>query len=412
MRRAVWRQRDFALLWGGQTVSEVGSAITTLALPTIAIFSFHAGPAAVGLMVASERLPFPLVALLAGGIIDRLRRRRVMVVCNVARALVLGSIPTLSAFGSLRLWQLFVASAAMGVFTVFFDVSYMAYVPGLVETDQLLEANSRLQVTWSSAQTVGPGLGGLLVQAVGAARAVLFDGLSFLVSTAALLAIRRAEPRLGRSERRHILAEIHEGLRHVFGIPVLRAQLLCLAAAGVFAHAYEAPLYVFAYGSVHLAPGVFGALLASQGLGAMIGSVLAPRIIGRLGVGRAISLTSATACAVIGLVPLALVVPPAAVMLPVFVVGGAIGVAGDVAQVTLRQALTPHRLRGRMGAVFRSFFWGAWPLGNLIGGVLAASIGTVATLVTTAAAGSLLFLLIRVTPLWGVRDLPSVEPGD
>ncbi len=406
--RAVWRQRDFALLWSGQTVSEIGSAVTTLALPTLAIFAFHAGPAAVGLMVASERIPFPVVALLAGAIVDRVRRRRVMVVCNVARLLILGAIPLLSAAGALSLWELFVAAAAIGVFTVFFDVSYMAYVPWLVEPDQMLEANSRLQVTWSAAQTVGPGLAGVLVQAVGAARAVLVDGLSFVASTVALMSIRRPEPRPSpRLVRHHLLTEVAEGLRHVFGIPVLRAQLLCMTAAGVFAHAYEAPLYVFAYDRLHLSPVLLGTMLASQGLGAMIGSVVGTRIIGLLGVGRTISLANAFASAVIGLVPLALFVPPAAVIFPVLVLAGMVGVSGDIAQVTLRQTLTPARLQGRMGAVFRSFFWGAWPIGNLLGGVLAAVMGAPATLWVTALLGATGFLVIRVTPLWLVRDFPD-----
>jgi MFS family permease len=408
VRRAVWRQRDFALLWGGQTVSEIGSAVTTLALPTLAIFEFHAGPAAVGLMVASERIPFPVVALLAGAIVDRVRRRRVMITCNLARFLVLCAIPLLSAVGALRLWELFVAAASLGVFTVFFDVSYMAYVPGLVGPDQMLEANSRLQVTWSAAQTVGPGLGGLLVQAVGAARAVLVDGLSFVASTVALLSIRRPETRpSAHVERHHLFAEVAEGLRHVFGIPALRAQLLCMTAAGVFAHAYEAPLYVFAYNQLHLSPGLLGAMLASQGLGAMIGSVVGTRIIALLGVGRTISLASGFASALIALVPLALFVSPIAVMLPVFILGGAVSVAGDIAQVTLRQTLTPARLQGRMGAVFRSFFWGAWPLGNLLGGLLAAAIGAPATLWVTALLATAGFLAIRLTPLWRVRDFPA-----
>jgi MFS family permease len=408
VRRAVWRQRDFALLWGGQTVSEIGSAVTTLALPTLAIFVFHAGPAAVGLMIACERIPFPIVALVAGAIVDRVRRRRVMVLCNLARFLILGAIPLLSAVGALRLWELFVAALAMGVFTVFFDVSYMAYVPALIEPDQMLEANSRLQVTWSAAQTIGPGLGGILVQAVGAARAVLVDGLSFLVSTAALLSIRRAEARPSvHPQRHHLLAEVVEGLRHVFGIPVLRAQLLCMSAAGVFAHAYEAPLYVFAYTRLHLSPGLLGAMLASQGLGAMLGSVVGARIIGVLGVGRTISLTNGFACALIGLVPLAMFVSPSAVMFPLLILGGAVGVAGDIAQVTLRQTLTPARLQGRMGAVFRSFFWGAWPLGNLVGGLLAAAVGAPTTLWVTALLGTAGFLSIRLTPLWRVRGFPA-----
>jgi MFS family permease len=142
-----------------------------------------------------------------------------MVACNVARLLILAAIPILSATGGLRLWQLFVAAAAMGVFTVFFDIAYMAYVPGLVEPDQLLEANSRLQVTWFTAQLVGPGLRGLLVQAVGAAPAVLLDSLSFVVSTITVMSIRHREHVPSSTWRRHLLAEVAEGLRHVFGIP-------------------------------------------------------------------------------------------------------------------------------------------------------------------------------------------------
>ncbi len=408
MRRAVWRQRDFALLWAGQTVSEIGSAVTTLALPTLAIFAFHAGPAAVGLMVAAERVPFPVVALFAGALVDRVRRRRVMIGSNVARLLILAAIPVLSAIGELRLWELFVAAAGMGVFTVFFDVSYMAYVPGLVGADRMLEANSRLQVTWSAALTIGPGLGGVLVQAVGAARAVLVDAFSFAVSTVALLSIRQSEPRPAEAAPpRRLLAEVGEGLRHVFGIPALRAQLLCLTAAGVFSHAYEAPLYIFAYDRLRISPGLLGAMLASLGVGAMMGSFVGSRVIETLGVGRTISLASGFASAVIGLVPLAMFVSPAAVMFPVLFLSGAVGVAGDIAQVTLRQSLTPTRLQGRMSSVFRTFFWGAWPLGNLLGGLLAAAIGAPATLWITALLGTLGCLAIRLTPLWRVRGFPA-----
>ena len=144
----------------------------------------------------------------------------------------------------------------MGVFTVFFDVSYMAYVPGLVGPDRMLEANSRLQVTWSAAQTVGPGLGGVLVQAVGAARAVLIDALSFVVveRRAAVDPPRRGRPVGGRSAATSSPRWARDCATSSAS-RALRAQLLCLTAAGVFAHAYEAPLYVFAYERLHLSPG-------------------------------------------------------------------------------------------------------------------------------------------------------------
>jgi predicted MFS family arabinose efflux permease len=241
---------------------------------------------------------------------------------------------------------------------------------------------------------------------------VLVDSLSFLVSTITVLFIRRAEPRPSPTGRRSLFAEVGEGLGHVFGIPVLRAQLLCMSAALVFAHAYEAPLYVFAYTRLHLSPGLLGAMLASQGLGALLGSVVGVRIIARLGVGRTVALGNGTAIALIALIPLAAYVPPAALMFPVFIIGSGLGTAGDIAQVTLRQALSPARLQGRMSAVFRTFFWGAWPIGNLLGGLLAAQIGASTTLWTTALLGGLAFLTIRFTPLWRVRGFPAVSsPG-
>lgn len=406
MSGAVWRQRDFGMLWGGQIVSEVGSQVTVLALPTLAIFSFHAGPAAVGLLVAAERIPFPVLGLGAGAIVDRVRKRRLMLVCNLARAAILAAIPVLAAVGALQLWHLFVAAVVMGAFSVFFDLAYLAYVPMLVRADQLLEANSRLEVTWSTGAMAGPGLGGLLVQAFGAARAVLADAASFLVSAASLLAIRHREPRLLTPARRRMLSEVGEGLRHVFGHPVLRAQLLCLTLAGVFAHAYEAPLFVFAYGRLHLSPGLLGAVIASAGAGAILGSLVAARVIARLGVGRTMAFSDAAAIGLFAAIPLAVFVPPAALLFPLFIATGASGTAGNIAQVTLRQSLSPARLQGRMSSVFRTFFWGAWPLGNLVGGLLAASIGATSTLWSMSLLGVVASMTIVFTPLWHVRSFP------
>jgi predicted MFS family arabinose efflux permease len=406
----VWRQRDFGMLWSGQIVSEIGSQVTVLALPTLAIFVFHAGAAAVGLLVAAQRIPFPVIALGAGAIVDRVRKRSLMVICNLARAAILVAIPVLATAGVLQLWHLFVAALAMGVCSVFFDLAYLAYVLMLVRPDQLLEANSRLEVTWSAGALAGPGLGGLLVQAVGAARAVLSDAASFLVSTGSLLAIRHREPRIAATGRRHMLREVGEGLTHVFGNPVLRAQLLCLTLAGVFAHAYEAPLFVFAYGRLHLSPGLLGAILASTGAGALLGSVVASRVIAVLGVGRTMAFTDAVSIGLFAAIPLAVFVPPAALLFPLFIVTGAVGTAGNIAQMTLRQSLSPRRLQGRMSSVFRAFFWGAWPLGNLLGGLLAASIGAVTTLWLMALLGALASFSILCTPLWHVRDFPPGAP--
>lgn len=410
VKRPVWRERDFALLWGGQSVSEVGSQVTILALPTLAIFTFHAGPAAVGLLVASNRVPFPILGLFAGAIVDRVRKRPLMIACNLARLLILAAIPVLAAASALRLWQLFVAAVGMGLFTVFFDIAYLAYVPALVDRDQLLEANSRLEVSYSGSALVGPGLGGVLIQAVGAARAVLVDALSFLVSAITLLSIRRREEPAA-AQRRHFLGEVGEGLRHVFGSPVLRAQLLCMSAAGLFAHAFEAPLYIFAYGRLHLSPGLLGAILASEGVGSVIGSVIAMRVIARFGVGHIVALADGVAIGVSALIPLAVFLPPVVFLFPLFIVIGTMGTIGNIAQVTLRQSLSPARLQGRMTSVFRTFFWGAWPIGNLLGGVLAAGIGASTTLWVTSLLGLAANLTIVFTPLWRVRNFGTAPAG-
>jgi predicted MFS family arabinose efflux permease len=308
------------------------------------------------------------------------------------------------------LWEIFVAAASMGVFTVFFDIAYLAYIPVLVPTEQLLEANSRLEVSFSAADLAGPGLGGILVQAVGAARAVLLDALSFLVSAATLVSIRHREVATAPAQRRQLFREVGEGLRHVFGSPVLRAQLLCMSAAGLFAHAYEAPLYVFAYQRLHLTPGLLGAVIASGGLGALFGTTIAPRVTRLLGVGRTVAVFDGVAIALSAFIPLAIFIPPAALLFPLFIAEGLFGSVGNIAQVTLRQSLSPARLQGRMTSVFRTFFWGAWPLSNLLGGLLAAAIGASTTLWVTALLGAAANMSIIFTPLWGVRDFSSIGP--
>lgn len=403
MRPLSRRLSDFGLLWTGQTVSELGSQVTVLALPSLAVLSFHSGPAAVGLLVAAGRLPFPVLALFAGAYVDRLRKRPLMTLCNLGRLLVLVGIPVLSALGALQMWHLYVAAVLMGVFTVFFDIAYLAYVPALVGQDKLLEANARLEVSMSAAQLGGPGLGGLLVQAFGGARAVLVDAASFAVSVLTLLGIRHHETRERTQPQRHLLREVGEGLRHVFGHPVLRAQILCMGAAGLFAHAFEAPLYVFAYDRLHLSPGLLGAILTTEGAGAVVATFFTARVTRRLGVGPTIALLDGMSIALTALIPLAIFVPPAALLFPLFTFVGVGGTIGNIAQVTLRQSLSPPHLQGRMTAVFRTVFWGTWPLGSLLGGIVAGVIGASTTIWASALLALAANMTILLTPLWRVR---------
>lgn len=400
--------RDFSLLWAGQTVSDLGTQVTTLALPTVAILSFNAGAATTGLLLACNRLAFPVLALVAGAVVDRVAKRPLMIACNLLQFITVGSIPLLAVQGALQLWMLFVVAVLMGVLSVFYDIAYLAIVPSLVGTERLLPANRRLESTLAAASLAGPGLGGLLIQLFGAARAMLADSASYLVSAFMLLNIRHRETAAQRPRAR-LRTEIATGLRHVFGHPVLRAQILCMSAAGIFAHAFEGPLYVFAYERLQMSPATLGAIFVVEGAGSLAGIAVVNPVMRRLGAGPSVALADAAAIACTALLPLALVLPPAPVFAVALFAAGGLGSIGNIAQVTVRQSLSPTELQGRMTSIFRAFFWGAWPLGNLIGGLLATAVGAPLTIWIMASMGVLFSLSIRLTPLWRVLTIPTTN---
>ena len=190
----LWRHPDFLKLWAGDTVSQFGSQVTLLAVPTVAILLLHAGPFQVGVLSALEFLAFPTLGLVAGVYADRLRRRPIMIACDLGRFLALGSIPLTFVLNLLTLEQLYVVALLTGIFTVFFDVSYQSYLPVLVDRPNLLEGNTKLEVSRSVAQVSGPAIAGFLIQWIGGAKAVAIDALSFLASAVALSAINQPEP--------------------------------------------------------------------------------------------------------------------------------------------------------------------------------------------------------------------------
>ena len=216
------RDRDFVLLWAGQTVSTVGTTVSDLAIPTAAIFLFHAGPLQVSIIGALLTVPFAGVGLLLGPYADRVRRRPILIACDLGRLLVLGSIPAAAVLGVLSLGQLYAVALLTGVFNVAFAVSYQAYLPALVTRRLLMGANSRLYVTETAAGTVGPAIGGFLIQLVGAARAVTVDAASYLLSAIAILLIRKPEEAAALGPRPGYRSDLSEGLRFVLGHRVLR----------------------------------------------------------------------------------------------------------------------------------------------------------------------------------------------
>ena len=399
-----WRNRSFLKLWGGQTVSELGSTITQIALPTVAVFQLHAGPFELGLLSAFARLPFPLLALPIGVWIDQLPRRRVMILADIGRTIALASIPIAATISTLTLVHLYIVAAVTGLLTIFFDLAYLAYVPTLVGRDNLGDANAKLQLSSSVSDVAGTGLGGLLIQALGAGQAIALNAASYVVSFASIAWIRGADVPPDRTgPQASAFANLKEGIAHVFRHPLLRSLILTLGAGIVVGHMEEPNLYPFLYNILHLSPGTVGLVLSLSGVGSIAGAIVSRRVAARFGPGWTLAVTGVVVGVMIMLQTTArfgLAIPILAVT---FLIIGVMDPIHDVTQVSLRQMLTPDRLQGRMNSVFRTVFWGAWPIGSLLGGYVGSVIGPVPTILIAGAGFVVFAIAVLFTPLRTAR---------
>ncbi len=408
-RGGLWHHLEFRRLWIGETVSQFGTMVSQLALPLVAILVLHAPTFEVGLLTAFETAAFLVVGLPAGAWVDRMRFRWVLIVNDLIRAAMLGSIPLAQLMGILTIGQLYVVALVTGVSTVFFDVAYQSYLPQLVDRKLLVEGNAKLQASESVSQIAGPSIGGLLIQALTAPYAVLIDALSFLWSAGWVAAIKARPPRPERKSDRNLRREIGEGLRFVLGNRMLRAIAMCTGSSNLFASMAVAVFYVLLARDLHLAPGVIGLITSTSAVGGLAGSLVASRFAARVGQGPAIWISAAA----IG--PFSFVAPFVhrdwtLGLLAVAQIGMWMGiVVYNITQVSFRQGLCPPELLGRMNATMRFLVWGTMPLGGVIGGALGSAIGVRQTLLVVAVGGSLAFLPVLMSPLRRMRELPSYE---
>jgi MFS family permease len=412
-RGGLWRHGDFVKLWAGQSISEFGSQVSQIAIPTVAILTLKATTFEVAALGTVEFAPFVLFTLPAGVWVDRLRRRSILIVGDVGRAALLLSIPIAYALDALTLWQLYVVGFLVGILTVFFDVAYQSYLPALVERDALVEGNSKLSMTQSGAAIAGPGLAGGLIALATAPFALLVDAGSFLVSGAFTLAIRkREEPVGGEGERRHLLVELWEGLRYVLRHRYLLPQALATGSSNFCTSAIFALYFVYAYRHLGLTPALVGLAGAIGAVGWLIGASQADGLQRLLGVGPMTTLGASLTCPAALLIPLA----PHTHWLAVACLAASGAIMGfgnviyNIPQVSLRQAITPERLQGRMNASMRFLVWGTMPLGSLAGGGLAAAVGLRPALFAAAIASASSVLPIVLSPIRSLRDFP--EPHD
>lgn len=410
---SLWRHRDFLLLWGGQSVSELGSAVTLLALPLTAVVALRASTFQVGALTSAVNAAFLIVALPAGAVVDRLAKRRLMVWCDAARMLVIGSIPVTAALGVLSMAQLYAVALVSGLGTVFFDVAYQSYLPELIGREHLVDGNGKLQTTAEGARLAGPGLGGALVGLVGAATAMAADAASFAVSVASLLLIRaRAtapEPVPVAAPRPRLRTEVMAGLSFVRREPILRKIVACTGTSNLFGGVTIALEIIFLVRVLHVPPAYTGLVVALSAVGGIAGGILSGRLARWFGSARIIWVSILGFGAGGILVPFA--TPGWGVAL--FVLGwGSFsfsGVVYNVAQVSYRQAVCPPELLGRMNAAVRWIVWGTIPLGGLLGGALGSMLGVRPALAVGAIGGWAGGLWVFFSPLRRMRDVPP--PG-
>ncbi|HEY5659406.1 MAG TPA: MFS transporter [Gaiellaceae bacterium] len=405
----LWRHPDFIRLWSAETVSQFGTQFTQLALPLVAIDVLHVSAFQVAALTTVEFLPFLLVSLPAGVWVDRLRRRPILVVGDLARALLLASVPVAYWTGHLTMTQLYVVGFLVGIATVFFDVAYQSYLPSIVERQQLIDGNSKLEISRAAAQLGGPGLAGIVIDFLRAPAALAFDAISYVGSALFIFAIRRPESSARTdAPRRRMREELREGLRWVLRHPFLKNIAACTALFNFWGNMGFAVLLVFARRELHLSPLAIGLAFTLSNVGPLLAAFNANRISARLGVGRTIIVAS-----IIG-APTFLVIPFAPegnaslfVLIPAFVVGGLSNVIYNVTQVSLRQAITPERLQGRMNSVMRFIVWGTIPVGSLIGGLLASNIGVKETLVVSGIGAFTSVLPVLFSQVRDIQEMPE-----
>jgi MFS family permease len=407
----LWRHPEFVKLWTGHTISRFGSEISNLAIPLTAALVLNASAFQMGLLGTFEFAPFLLLSLFAGVWVDRVRRLPILIVADVGRFVLLGSIPVAAFLGVLRIEQLFVVGLLTGVSTVFFDVADQSYLPVLVNREHLVEGNSKLEMSRSVAAIVGPGTAGALVQLVTAPIAVAVDAVSFLASAICLLFIHAPEPQPEHHADRpgSIWAELREGLAVVLGNPLLRSIAGCTGTANLFQNAMMTVYVLYLTRDLDLGPAVVGIIFAVGGPGALLGALVAGRIAQRFGLGATIIGSSTVGALATLLVPLASGPTPlvvAVLMLAAFI-GGISSPVYNVNQVSLRQAITPDRLTGRMNASMRFLVWGTIPLGALLGGALGDAIGLWPTLTVTAIGSLLAPLWILFSPVRQLKEQPA-----
>jgi predicted MFS family arabinose efflux permease len=406
--RRLLRQRNFRLFWTGETISEFGNSVTLVVIPLVAIDTLHASTFIVTLLTATVWLPWVIIGVPAGAWVDRLPLRRVMLVSDAVSVAVYASVPVAAWCGVLTVAQLIAVVLIAGAASVFFNSAYQVLLPGVVDEADLAEGNAKLLGSREVAQIGGPGLGGLLAQAGGPVTGLLADAVSFAVSFCCLTAMQ--PPRDRRSDD-PVTGGVLDGLRFAWRDPYVRAMTAFSSLGNLALTGVDALLVVFLVRTVGLSSAATGLVMASLGVGGVLGALVARPLGRRFGTARTMIFAVPAGLCFALLLPLADKGPRLAFAGAALACVGCVIVIGNVIVDSFMQAYVSPDIFGRVISATWAVGFAMMPVGALLAGGLATALGVRAALwILTAliAASGLAFLL---TPMRHLRDLPR-RPAD
>ena len=409
-KSSLWRHPNFLRLWTSETISSFGTQFSELAIPLTAVLVLNGTPAELGILNAAAYAPFLIFSLFAGVWVDRHKRKSVLIISSLARALLLATIPVAAATGYLTIFLLLAVVFAVGSLKVFFDIAYQSILPGLVERERLVDANSRLQASDAVSSVAGPASAGAFIQILTAPFAIAFDSISFIFSAILIGRIKHQESSEGPAEHSSVIADIRGGLGLVYRDLRLRAIAGAGATANFFEFAIQAIFFLYAVDVLRLQPDQLGIVLAAGATGAIVGAVLAGPLAKQIGTGPAI--LSSLILGVAVWAPLIYLATPSTAI-PFLVIAWFFGeisfVSWSINQASFRQAICPEKMQGRVNATMRFLTVGAVPVGSLVSGLFGSILGLRLT-VGVAELGLLLApLLLFFSP---VRSIKTVTESD
>jgi len=410
------RQPGFLKLWIGQSVSVIGSQISGLAFPVLAVTYLHANEFEMGLLNAADTSAFLVFGLLAGALVDRWVKRKVMLVADLVRMVAVAVIPILWMLGVLNIYHLIVIGAVLSIATVFFDVSYQSYIPILLPKEYIGIGNARLETSSQISGIAGPGIVGALLNIFKAPVILIFDAVSFFISALSLWFIKDREQPKPKEDRKPLKTEIAEGLKFVWNQKLIRAISFTTSTSNLFGTVVGTmfALYLLSPENLNLSVTSFGILMSIGSIGGLIGATATPRLIKLVGEGPLVVWSALLSGAVQFLIPLAWYIPREWSLVPL--AGQAFftsffALTYNITQVTARQRLCPEHLLGRMNASIRFMVWGSMPIGALISGVLGTVFGVFPTIWIGCIFGLFCAGFVFFSPLRTMRQMPD-KPDD